>query len=189
MKNKKGFTIIELVMGIGLLSIVTVFMLVVIVDLRNTETASGIDTKALLTQAIVSAAINRDLNRYSIDEDGIVDKTSEESTDEVELTGIPNVWKKIVFSFGSGQDKMLVLYNKIADQNKATSIFYGENSGNVDFKRTLPDGYYFTGVEITTLEGTKYKKITINVKSDTNSDLDYTIEAYFYPTILERESK
>ena len=59
--NKKGFTLIELMISISLLSIVLIFMMNTLVKLRDTSLASGEETNLLVGQAMISKTINNDI--------------------------------------------------------------------------------------------------------------------------------
>jgi len=59
--NKKGFTIVELVISIVLLSIVMVFMLTFMSELRGKEDVMEEDTDMLLNTTIISKKINEDI--------------------------------------------------------------------------------------------------------------------------------
>ena len=59
--DKKGFTLIELMISISLLSIVLIFMMNTLVKLRDTSLASGEETNLLVGQAIISKTINNDI--------------------------------------------------------------------------------------------------------------------------------
>jgi len=173
-KHKNGFTILELIIGMAILSIATVFMLVTIVDLKNTEQANGVDTKAMLNQAIISSKINND-----IVEKGLLSIEAQKETET-------NVLSAYTLTFNDNTQKELVIYNKDAnDTQKAISIYYSKlsdtdseetNSTAVDFRRTLPDGYYYSAIDVL-IDTPTFKKVIIPVS---NGKHDYSIELYFY---------
>ncbi len=181
--NNKGFTILELIISLAILSIATVFMLTTIMSLKDTEEANGVDTKALLNQAIISSTINADINKYGLD--SVETNTDFDSNSDIQSSNVLE-GKKIIFKFLNDSTKELVLYN--IEDSKTTSIYYGKDYQTVDFKRTLPDGFYFKKTEISTktFQGKyKYYKITIPL---TNEKHNYDIEIYYYPNNDIRDS-
>lgn len=170
--KKNGFTIIELIVGVGLLSLVTIFMLAIIIDLRDTEQANGVDTKALIMQAIISKTLNNDVIRNAevnmkvLSNELKRNKANDPSFD-------PNNYKekaKVSIQLGD-KSKFISLYNnsevKGCPENSAQSfVYYSEKEGagldlsdtqditsiidktNVELRKTLPSGYCFTDVEV-----------------------------------------
>ena len=61
--NKKGYTLVELIVSMSLLSIIIIFMMSLLVNLKADENEQGIDTKALVLQATLSKTINSDINK------------------------------------------------------------------------------------------------------------------------------
>ena len=83
--NKKGFTLIEILVSITLVSIVLVFMLNALVRLKGVYNESDKDTDIILAGALVSRVINNDF----IDNNGIrkveCNKNNSESSCNIEL--------------------------------------------------------------------------------------------------------
>ena len=59
--NKKGFTLVELMVSITLLSIVLIFMMNTLVKLRDTNVAEGVETNLVVMQALIGKEINSDI--------------------------------------------------------------------------------------------------------------------------------
>ena len=122
--SKKGFTIVELIISVAILSIVLVFalnLLVVLkenlVVLKEKETSLDTDTDMVLNQAFVSKKINGDI---------------------VKNGGIKSLnctTTKCDFTFNNEEKKTLTLTN-----NKKTIKY--ENEENVELTRTLPKSTY-----------------------------------------------
>lgn len=66
MKNKKGFTLVEVAISVSLLSFVMVFMLKFVSEIRKDEDSISLNTDMLLNKAIISKTINEDVNEEGI---------------------------------------------------------------------------------------------------------------------------
>ena len=115
--NKKGFTIVELIISVAILSVVMVFALNLLVILKEQETSLETDTDMVLNQAFVSKKINGDI----VTNGGI------------KLLNCTTT--KCDFTFNNDATKTLTLTN-----NKKTIKY--ENEHYVEFTRTLPEGSY-----------------------------------------------
>ena len=60
MKTKKGFTTVELIVSISLCTIIVFFLVELIFIMKDIYTDSGIKTKLLAKQALISEKINHD---------------------------------------------------------------------------------------------------------------------------------
>lgn len=66
MKNKKGFTLVEVAISVSLLSFVMVFLLRFISEIRKDEDTISLNTEMLLNKAVISKTINEDINETGI---------------------------------------------------------------------------------------------------------------------------
>lgn len=151
--NKKGFTIIELIISVSILTIVMVFALNLLVVLKEQETSLDTDTDMILNQAFVSKKINGDIIKNG----------------GIKLLNCTTT--KCDFTFNNDVKKTLTLTN-----NKKTIKY--ENKENVELTRTLPQSTYGN---IKVLEFFNYTSgtlriITINVEGYS----DYKIELLDY---------
>ena len=151
--SKKGFTIVELIISVAILSIVLVFALNLLVVLKEKETSLDTDTDMALNQAFVSKKINGDI----INNDGI------------KLLNCTTV--KCDFTFNNEVKKTLTLTN-----NKKTIKY--ENEENVELTRTLPKSTYgnIEVEEFLNYTGGTLRIITIDVVGYS----DYKIELLDY---------
>ncbi len=115
--RKKGFTVVELIISVAILSIVMVFALNLLVVLKEKDTNINEDTDMILNQAFVSKKINGDI----IDNGGI--KSLNCTTTRCD------------FVFNNDVSKTLTLTN-----NKRTIKY--ENEENIELNRTLPISSY-----------------------------------------------
>lgn len=151
--NKKGFTIVELIISVAILSIVLVFALNLLVVLKEKETSIDTDTDMVLNQAFVSKKINGDI---------------------VKNGGIKSLnctTTKCDFTFNNEEKKTLTLTN-----NKKTIKY--ENEENVELTRTLPKSTYgnIEVEEFLNYTGGTLRIITIDVVGYS----DYKIELLDY---------
>ena len=151
--NKKGFTIVELIISVSILSIVMVFALNLLVVLKEQETSLDTDTNMILNQAFVSKKINGDI---------------------VKNGGIKSLnctTTKCDFTFNNEEKKTLTLTN-----NKKTIKY--ENEEYVELTRTLPKSTYgnIEVEEFLNYTGGTLRIITIDVVGYS----DYKIELLDY---------
>ena len=151
--NKNGFTIVELIISVTILSIVMVFALNLLVVLKEKETSLDTDTDMVLNQAFVSKKINGDI---------------------VKNGGIKSLnctTTKCDFTFNNDVKKTLTLTN-----NKKTIKY--ENEENVELTRTLPKSTYgnIEVEEFLNYTGGTLRIITIDVVGYS----DYKIELLDY---------
>jgi len=64
--NKKGFTVIELIVSISLTLVISVFLVQIVLALDNLYNNSGIKTELLTKQSLISSQINSKLNEKTI---------------------------------------------------------------------------------------------------------------------------
>lgn len=63
MKNKKGFTLVEITISIALLSVVMVFMFNFLTMIRKDEDTIGETTEMLLNKSLIAKVINEDIKK------------------------------------------------------------------------------------------------------------------------------
>ena len=152
-RNKKGFTLVELVLSVTLLSIVLIFMMAMLVDLKDKEKSNGADAKLLVNQAILSNTINTDIIKYGLE--------------SVSACASMNCF---ILSFGDGNEKTL----KLMSDNQ--TIFYG-NERSTDFIRTLPNGRKYSSIHYYIYANLEIIRISVG-KVYKNEDYDAEIYNY-----------
>lgn len=152
-RNKKGFTLVELVLSVTLLSIVLIFMMAMLVDLKDKEKSNGADAKLLVNQAIISNTINTDIIKYGLE--------------SVSACASMNCF---ILSFGDGNEKTL----KLMSDNQ--TIFYG-NERSTDFIRTLPNGRKYSSIHYYIYANLEIIRISVG-KVYKNEDYDAEIYNY-----------
>lgn len=158
MKNKKGYTLVELIVGLSLLSIIIVFMMSLLVDLKAKENEEGIDTEAQVLQATLSKTINSDINKYGVDNFSSIVSTNE-NEDIIKIT------------FKDNTSKYITITND-------TNISYGSLE-ETEMIKDLPEQYIVSDAYVLN-DDTGLKKIVIEIENKNNDKLNFNIEAYSY---------
>ncbi len=151
--NRNGFTIVELIISVAILTIVMVFALNLLVVLNEKEINLDVDTNMVLNQAFVSKKINGDIIKNG----------------GIKLLNCTTTYCN--FTFNNDVTKKMSLIN-----NKKTIKY--ENEDYVEFTRTLPEGSYGNIVvkEFLNYSMGTLRIITINLQDYPNYEiqiLDY----------------
>ena len=152
-KDKRGFTLVELVLSVTLLSIVLIFMMTALVELKDKENENGADAKLLVNQAIISKTINSDIIVSGLE--------------SISACADMNCFN---LTFSNGTTKTLKL---MADNQ---TIFYGSEEVT-DFIRTLPSDRKYSSIHYYIYANLELIKITVSKVYKTE---DYDIEIYNY---------
>ena len=67
MKNKSGFTVVELIVSFSLALVIAVFLFQIIINLKNLYTSSVVKTEIVNVQSLISREINNKLNNNKIE--------------------------------------------------------------------------------------------------------------------------
>lgn len=153
MPKKNGFTLVELVLSVTLLSIVLIFMMTALVELKDKESENGADAKLLVNQAIIAKTINGEIITNGLD--------------TVSACASLNCFN---LTFSNGVTKTL----KLMSDNQ--TIFYG-NDNVTDFIRTLPSDRTYSSIHYYIYANLEIIKITV---SKVYKNEDYDIELYNY---------
>ncbi len=152
---KKGFSLVELIISIILLTIVLIFMLGLLVRLNNKKEDAS-DLGILIDQAIISKKINGDVLNLGGIESVVCDTTS------------------CTITYGIGQTKYIAL-----SVDKKT-ITYGTIS-EIEIAKTLPDEYEY---DTTTVSNNIYSNINlIKIVVSVKDAPKYNIEIYDFSEV------
>ena len=127
--NKKGFTLVEVSISVGLLAVVMLFVVNFIVLIREDEDALGVETKLELNKALISSYINKDIK---------------------ENDGISMLWKdtdnQIVIDLNNSERRKLLLERS---GGNVILKYRDYKNDNLLFSRKSIDGYemYFEEVQ------------------------------------------
>lgn len=161
MLNKKGSSLVELVISIALMSIVLVFMMKLLVDLNNTETNNSYANKNEIIRSEIIKMINNDLNSNDLK------SISDTSTDnELILT----------FSFNNNTSSKLNV--------KSDTITY-KTSDNNTRKWTLKESQaYPKCAKVTKSIDDNIYVFEIDIEIHTNNDLNNELNNNILDDIL-----
>lgn len=151
--NKKGFTLVELVLSVALLSIVLVFMMAALVELKDKEKTNGADAKMLVNQAIIAKTVNSDIITLGLD--------------SISACASMDCFYLI---YKDGSEKTLKLMS-----DKRTLI-YG-NDATTDIIRTLPTGRNYSSIHYYIYGNLEVLRISV---SKVYKNEDYDVEIYNY---------
>lgn len=160
--NKKGFTLIELMVSIGLISIMLVFMMNTLVKLRDTSIASGIETNLQVGQAIITNAVNKDV----LENTGIL-SVKDELGNSV-CNGILST-NPMILTMKNTQIRILKL-----EKDNTVFIYKNDTVEKPILVRKTPNGYSYAGFKCETIGN--LIKITIQITDNPN----YTSEVLYY---------
>lgn len=144
--NKKGFTLVEVTISVALLSLVMVFMLRFISEIRRDEDTISLNTDLLLNKTILSKSLNKDVS------------------DSLGFSSTTCSSKLCTFNFNNGKKKTLEV------SHEGSVITYKNiTDDRVELSRKLPDGYVFS------LEKKDNSLVTI-IEINVSSIPEYNIE-------------
>ena len=75
--NKKGLTLVEIIVSIGLISIVMVFLFQIVMTIKKANDRQNEKTDVLITTTIITREVEKDLNSYGLDETNNNNPTTE----------------------------------------------------------------------------------------------------------------
>ena len=151
--SKNGFTLVELVLSITLLSIVLIFMMSMLLALKDKEASNGADAKMLVNQAIISKAVNGDILNHGLE--------------SVNPCSSSNCY---ILTFSNGDEKTL----KLMSNNQ--TLFYGSEK-QTDFVRTLPSGRTYSSIHYYMYSNLEIIRVSV---SKIYRNEDYDVEIYNY---------
>lgn len=118
--NKKGFTLVEVSISVALLSLVMVFMLRFLSDIRKDEDAIGFRTEMLLNKSIISKNINEDIRSAG------------------GISTLSCTSNKCTFLLKDNTSRELEIINE-----GSVLSYKNTTTEKIDFTRKLPNGYVF----------------------------------------------
>ncbi len=144
--NKKGFTLVEVTISVALLSLVMVFMLRFISDIRRNEDSISMTTDLLLNKTIIARSLNEDIKKS----EGISSSICTSS--------------KCTLVLGNDKTKTI----EISGEGRIVT-YKNETDGKVDLTRRLPEGYTYS------LSKIENDLVTV-IKISVSSNPEYNIE-------------
>lgn|SRR5574344_302890 len=120
--NKKGFTLVEVLVSFSLVAVISIFLFQIIFILHNLYVEKGIKTELYVDTSNISNVINKDI--YNYNEKGYYIKTLTKVSDtEVDITFSNNEFKKLVIY----PDELKVSY-----ASSDYKVLNGSTMGNIE---------------------------------------------------------
>ena len=135
--NKKGMTLVEIIVAISLISVVMVFLFQVLITVVNGNKRNDTKSKTLISKAIVMKAVEHDLDTFGLsDNSGVIDCSNKI---ENYLTLDSGSINQIIPASARAEDYYCVklTYNEInVKYNEGYLLFYqNNNKGFLAYKR------------------------------------------------------
>ena len=130
MINKKGFTLMELMVSIGLIAIIMVFLVELLVDINYDRLNEAYASKNQFNRAEIVKTIQNDLDGKSLNR--TYGSTVKTSNDNEEITTTT-----ITFEINSGNDSSLKIIQKTGNANKYDVYFQYTSTEGKTTKWTL----------------------------------------------------
>lgn len=132
MRNKRGMTVVEIIVSIALISVVLIFLMKIFINLRGVTNQSKTDLNYEMLAANVIKAVGKDINKYTVYKVERLDEHSIRITyNDYRPTSLDERISKVLKVYESG-DKFFISY--AYDSENLTS---GERSEAVI--REIPD--------------------------------------------------
>ena len=145
MKNKNGFTLVEVSVSIALLAVVLIFIINFLTIIKSSEDEVSLDTKLMINSSLISKAINRDI----LSEDGIASCTCTLINCDITLA--------------SGVSRRLYLSN-----DGLTIYYYDVTNGEMLFTRASIESYPYS---LEYEAKSTIHQININVSNSPENDI------------------
>lgn len=125
MLNKKGSSLVELVISIALMSVVLVFMMKLLVDLNNTETNNSYAKKNEVIRSEIIRMISNDLNENNLD--AVSSKNGSSLEIKIEFSNKQTSEIKV--------DNNTLTYTSVAGKTRKWTLKQGKfNTSCIDYK-------------------------------------------------------
>lgn len=125
--NKKGLTLVEIIVSIGLISIVMVFLFQIIMTIKKANDRQNEKTDVLITTTIITREVEKDLESFGLDKDE--NNLPKEPTTNYELTNTENTRNNIVPKTAENIKCLKITYDDSKVKNNEGYILYYTNGG------------------------------------------------------------
>ena len=123
--NKKGLTLVEIIVSIGLISIVMVFLFQIIMTIKNANDRQNEKTDVLITTTIITREVEKDLESFGLDKDE--NTNLPEKPTKCELTNIENTRNNIIPNTATNIKCLKITYDDSKVKNNEGYILYYTN--------------------------------------------------------------
>ena len=152
--NKKGFTLVEIIVSISLISIVVIFLFQIIITIKNLNDSKVNKTNNQMAVAVVTREVEKDLNSFGLEQDPT------ETCDITKTNVIPATAENIKC--------IKLIYRSINVKNNEGYIIYYKNRNNNKYFLAYKRGKDNI-IETQTVR-------ELNIKENTNVDVNISKE-------------
>lgn len=164
--NKKGSTLLELIISISLISVVLVFLMRLLVDLNNTQTNNDYAQDNQINRAEIIRAIEKDLNNNTI-----TNISNNSSSDNIGCTFTFSNNKEAIISASSNKFTYKSVDDKERTWTMKNATIYTKNA-NVSYSSDSNSQIYTLQIDI------EVHTINDNNKAGNNNLLDDILISY-----------
>ena len=129
--NKKGLTLVEIIVSIGLISIVMVFLFQIIMTNKKANDRQNEKTDVLITTTIITREVEKDLESFGLAKDKNNNlPIKPEICKEEDIGNIEDTRNNIVPNTAKNIKCLKIIYDDLKVKNNEGYILYYENSDN-----------------------------------------------------------
>ena len=122
--NKKGFTLVEIIVSISLVSIVMIFLFQIITTIKNIYDKQNTKNDTKITVAVITREVERDLSSFGLE------LNSENQPNPKECTSIELVNNNIVPKLAESVKCIKLIYDENNVKNNEGYVIYYKNKNN-----------------------------------------------------------
>ena len=128
--NKKGLTLVEIIVSIGLISIVMVFLFQIIMTIKKANDRQNEKTDVLITTTIITREVEKDLESFGLAKDENNLPIKPEICKEEDIGNIEDTRNNIVPNTANNIKCLKIIYDESKVKNNEGYILYYENNDN-----------------------------------------------------------
>ncbi len=130
--NKKGLTLVEIIVSIGLISIVMVFLFQIIMTIKKANDRQNEKTDVLITTTIITREVEKDLESFGLAKDKNNNNLpiKPEICKEEDIGNIEDTRNNIVPNTANNIKCLKIIYDESKVKNNEGYILYYENNDN-----------------------------------------------------------
>ena len=129
--NKKGLTLVEIIVSIGLISIVMVFLFQIIMTIKKANDRQNEKTDVLITTTIITREVEKDLESFGLAKDENNNLPIQpQKCDITDINNTENTRNNIVPNTAENIKCLKITYDDLKVKNNEGYILYYENNDN-----------------------------------------------------------
>lgn len=139
--NKKGFTLVEMIVSFTLVSVICIFLFQIVAIINNIFIEQGVKTQMVLNQSSISNAINKDLFNNA-NEGNVVVNIEKISEEQLDITFKDGITRSIIVN----KKDRSISYNKVVQK-----FMSGTEIGNIRYNFDYDDSINLSNNGILTI--------------------------------------